>query len=627
MRSSKQYYDNYNMPSVEIIYSTKTLRKYLKQLPIDRKREGKYLILDEVNQEAARLLEEKGFKQVIMSQYDTNFENRFLREYIDLIGGIDEDLNNTKWWATNMASKNRFTSRLHALLWEFLIAIDIIKKGDYENLVIFSPAWGIEDSLNRATKDISLQIIITLEDYIRRWIRFGLRLGYRILSVIYSAAATFIKIYYARFMLGVIINTKQLFVERSYVIKTFIYNNSFSADGGYVDAFFGALPEYLKKRKEKVLIYANILGSYPVCIKKIKKCKSQIIFPIEIFLSSSDILIALIKVLFYRIKIQKDLLFFGFDISGIVNNELMCRFNDISFYQFLHYYSTKRLVNAIPVKTFLLTYENNPWEKMCIMAIKKYSKSTKILGYQHAAFPKASANMFISAAEQKSSPLPDKVITIGMIPKQIMERYGSYKSGFIEPACGLRFKDINITFMRKRMKTGNILVALEGTLSEALSMTRYVLGQLKDNVKYTVTLRPHPSLPIRLFQNKIKYDLSNISNFRISKGVSLKQDIESNDIVIYFGSTVALESLRKYKPVIHISLNKKSFLSYDPLFECSCLKSVVSEQDSLIDKIEKLYNMNDQESYNEKQKAISYLNHYFYPVNEEAFQKFLHNGN
>jgi len=611
------------MPSVAVIYSTKTLRKYLKQLPIDRDVERKYLILDEVNQKAARALEEKGFKRVIISQYDNNFKDRFLRKYIDLIGSIGEDLNNTKWWATNMASKNRFTSRLPALLWEFLVTVDTIKKGDYENLVIFRPAWVIENSLNRAINDISLQIIITLEDYIRRWIRFGLRLGYRIISVIYSATGTFIKIYYARFMLGGKINSKQLFVDRCYVIKTFIYNNSFIADGGYLDAFFGTLPEYLKKRMEKVVIYANILGSYPVCIKKIKKYKSQTILPLEIFLSPTDILVALIKVLFYRIKIEKALLFFGFDISGIVNNELICRFNDISFYQFLHYYSTIRLVNVMPVKTILMTYENNPWEKMCIMAVKKYSKNTKILGYQHAAISKTSANMFISTAERKSSPLPDKVFTIGMIPKQIMELYGSYKSGFIEPACGLRFKDINSTFMRKRMKTGNILVALEGTLSEALNMTSYVLGQLKDNVKYSVTLRPHPSLPIRLFQNKIKYDLSNSLNFRISNGISLKQDIESNDIVIYFGSTVAFESLSKGKPVIHISLNKKSFLSYDPLFECSYLKAVVSEQDSLIDKIEKLYNMNDQEFYSEKQKARLYLNHYFYPVNEEALQKFL----
>ncbi len=613
------------MSSVAVIYSIKTLRKYLKQLPINGERDCKYLILDASNQEAATALEEKGFKRVITSQHDNNFEDRFLREYIDLIGGIGKDLNNTKWWATNMASKNRFASRLPALLWEFLVTVDTIKKEDYANLVIFSPAWVIENSLNRAIKDIPLRIIITLEDYIRRWIRFGLRLGYRILSVIYRAAATFIKIYYARFVLGAISNNKELFIDRWYVIKTFIYNNSFIADGGYLDAFFGTLPEYLKKRKEKVLIYANILGNYPACIKKIKKCKSQIIFPLEIFLSLTDILAALIKVLFYRIKMTKDVLFFGYDISGMVNNELAHTFNDISFYQFLHYYSTKKLINTIPVKTVLLTYENNPWEKMCIMAIKKYSENTKILGYQHAAFPKASANMFTSAAEEKSSPLPDKVFTIGMIPKQIMERYGSYGSDFIEPACGLRFKDINSAFMRKRMKTGNILVALEGTLSETVSMANYVLGQLKDNVKYRVTFRPHPSLPSELFQNRLEYDLADSSHFRISKGVSLKQDIESADIVIYFGSTVALESLNRGKPVIHISLNKKSFLSYDPLFECNYLKTVVSERDSLIDKIEELYNMNDQEFYNEKQKARSYLNCYFYPITEEGLQKFLYN--
>ena len=611
------------MSSVAVIYSNKTLRKYLKQLPINGKGDCKYLLLDETNQEAARVLEEKGFKQVIASQYDSNFEDRFLREYIDLIGSIGKDLNNAKWWATNMASKNRFTSKFPLLLWEFLVTIDTIKKEDYENLVIFSPSWVIENSLNRAIKDIPLQIIVTLEDYTRRWIRFGLRLGYRILSVIYSAASTFIKIYYARFVLRTRLDSELVSVSPWYVIKTFVYNSSFSDNGCYLDAFFGTLPEYLKKRKEKVLIYANILGTYTLCIKKIKKCKSQIIFPLEIFLSPTDILVALVKVLFYRIEIEKELLFFGFNISKIVNNELICTFNDIPFYQFLHYYSTKRLVNAIPVKTTLLTYENNPWERMCIMAIKKYSKNTKILGYQHAAFPKASANMFTSVAEQESSPLPDKVFTIGEIPKQIMERYGSYGRGFIEPACGLRFKDINGTFMSKRMKTGNILVALEGTLSETVGMANYVLGQLKDNVKYRVTFRPHPALPLQLFKNRLKYDLTNSQHFRVSNGASLEQDIESADIVLYFGSTVALESLNKGKPVMHISLQRKSFLSYDPLFECDYLKAVVSERDSLLGKVEGLYNMDDQDFYQEQQKVKSYLNYYFYSVTDDAMQKFL----
>ena len=85
-----------------------------------------------------------------------------------------------------------------------------------------------------------------------------------------------------------------------------------------------------------------------------------------------------------------------------------------------------------------------------MMAIRKYSTATTIIGYQHAVIPQASANMFISQYEKNIIPMPDHILTVGKIPKEIMEKYGTYKSGVIEPSCGLRFKYLSHTPTSKR---------------------------------------------------------------------------------------------------------------------------------------------------------------------------------
>ncbi|MFH1515761.1 MAG: hypothetical protein ABIG42_09920, partial [bacterium] len=367
----------------------------------------------------------------------------------------------------------------------------------------------------------------------------------------------------------------------------------------------------------------NILGNYKLCIDKISRCTSHVILPIEVFLSYADILRALVQVLFCKIRIRKETLFLGCDVSDIVKNELLRTYYGISFYQFLHYWSTMKLLQTLSVETFLLTYENNPWEKMCMMAVREYSPKTKIIGYQHTVVPQASANMFVSKIEKDVIPMPDRILTVGEAPKEIMERYGSYENGKIEASCGLRFEYLFETSKSERKKSGNILVVLEG-IFEVYKMVNYVLKELKNCVQYQVVIRAHPVLPLSSFANKLTYRIDDITNFNVSHNALLKDDIERADIIIYWGTTVALEALSMGKPVIHYEMD--SVLSYDPLFECNHLKWVVSEKDSLMSIIDEIYSFSDEQFAREPRDAKAYLNRYFFPVTEEGFNKFLVEG-
>ncbi|MCK5346568.1 MAG: hypothetical protein KAR20_24330, partial [Candidatus Heimdallarchaeota archaeon] len=264
-------------------------------------------------------------------------------------------------------------------------------------------------------------------------------------------------------------------------------------------------------------------------------------------------------------------------------------------------------------------YENVPWEKVCTIAWREKSPDTKIVGYQHTVVPQASLNLFTNS-RAKNFPMPDKIIASGNIPKQIMEKYGEYEEGFIETACALRYEHISGFERRPRQQTGRLLVALEGVL-KANQMIQYVLDQLAGDENFQVTIRTHPVLPWKHYSRRFGHRISAVSNFEISADKDLKSDIEASDAVIYWGSTVSLESLSMGVPVIHYSTG--SMLSYDPLFECPYLKWNVSERVQLRDVMNDIYTFDINDFTTFQQKAGDYISNHFHPVSNEKLHKFI----
>jgi hypothetical protein len=606
------------MLNVAIIQGTTKLQEYLKKLPVFVGDKKGYLLLGASNHGDRQLLEKRSFSEIILPYFRGNLGDQFLQEYVDLIGIVGKEHNSRKWWATDIASKNRFTSKLPCLLRELLVAVEAMQNEDYNYLIILNPSWVILNSLKKVLKEKNLRFVC-LENHYSKWKELGFGWCRIIFLALYNTLLILGRKYWVQEKLKDIIKENLFRDKPYYVIKTFIYDHSFSETGAYRDAFFGSLPDYLKDKRQ-VLIYANLLGNYKLCTRKISECSSHVILPIETFLSSKDILSALFQFLFSKIRIGREALFFGYDVSDIINKELFRTYNGIDFYQFLHYWSAKKLIKTLPVETFLLTYENNPWEKMCMMAIREYSPNTTIIGYQHTVVPQASANMFISENEKDVMPIPDRILTVGEVPKEIMERYGNYEKGRIETACGLRFEYLFHVLTSERKGAGHVLVVLEG-IFEVYKMVNYVLRELEGNKQYQVRIRTHPVLALADFQHKLTHRLNDLPHFNLSKNAPLKDDIDWADIVIYWGSTVALEALSMGKPVIHYEMD--SILSYDPLFECTHLKWALSEKEPLVPTIEEIYSLSSDRFNEGQRKAKEYLSRYFFPVSEEGLNKFL----
>ena len=325
----------------------------------------------------------------------------------------------------------------------------------------------------------------------------------------------------------------------------------------------------------------------------------------------------MLKYLFWRINIDK-LYFNDIEVSNIIREEI--KRTRFYFNQYLLFDSIKHFVKYFKVEKFIYTYENIPWERMSILSLRQFSPDTTIIGYQHAIVPQADTGVLMSSDEIRNGPLPDKILTVGEVTRDIICSYGDYKEGMVEAACALRYEYLFDQAPMERKKFGNILLVLEGS-TEVYKMVNYVIGQLWESHFYHLTIRTHPILPFDAIKHLINYNLKESDRITISENAILLDDLKMTDIVIYWGSTAALEAIILGIPLIRYRMG--NFLSYDPLFECDYLKWECSDGDFLIDIIESIYQLSDEEFTRNSQKAKKYLDRYFYPVTDSNLQKFV----
>ena len=506
----------------------------------------------------------------------------FLKDYINCIADAGRQLHSREWWATDIASKNRFTSRLVRLLTDEVRADD--------------PFVGI----------ITIRI-------------------YQAGRIVLSAMCT----YWHHLQAKWVFRKKTAALLRGtgnprYVIKTFVFEHSFAPDGTYRDTFFGRLPQRLKAYGRSVLVYAVILGDRKKCLRLMVNCPDTDIIPAELFCSGWKVLADALHLLFFRFRPLGSVLFHGKNVASLISGELSRTLNDIPPFQFFHYRLVAALVKKIRIETFLQTGENNPWERMCILALRKYAPSVRILSYQHATVPQASANMFAGSGEAKGAPLPDRLLTTGAEPKRIIEKYGEFPEDFVTASCGWRYEYLEgseLSNVRIEKASRRILLALDGNL-EGYRMLEYVLRELAGHSEYVLKARTHPVLPFDKICRRLSPSLPGLEDVELSTERDLKKDLWGVDAVIYWGSTVGLEALKLGLPVIHFDMGTK--LSYDPLFAFDCkIKRTVTENESLIEILKSIFSLEERQFLEAQNTARKYLDAYFSPVSEDNFKLFL----
>jgi len=553
---------------------------------------------------------------IIFSVADFVDDNRkaFLEDYRDLMGTLGEHMDGREWWATNIASKNRFNTAIPKILWQAEAVVSFISKcrGD---LVVFGAAESLFELVSRTC-------IAQGKSY------FGPRSVAKTRLLCERFLAATVSINKALHLMHRLALVKICFSRNNkveggptIVLKSFFYESTIGEDCLFHDPIFGRLPEYLAEEKNLV-IAVHIDGKFRICLNKMRLQKIYDIVPVEYWLSPRAIIRGIWVVLLSRLdlRVPDGLIYRGINIAGVLKQELFRRCNDIRLEHYSFYDLMEGCIAAEgQVTHYIQTYENNPWEKMAILAVRRLSPSTKISAFQHAVVHQAAVNLFNSVKEARLMPLPDWVVCSGKEPAEIIRAHCAAPHPMLIVGGAIRYEQLQGFKKKTRGAIRRILVAAEG-VSAVVPMLRYVLEQMGGHTKYQLTFRFHPALPYEKFNREYGFSLDNSANSVVSAQV-LQADLEDHDLCIYWGSTVAIEALYVGMPLIHFDLEEE--LSVDPLFRCKYLKKIATKKSSLIELIYDMEKLRTREYEHEVTSGRQYARNYFASVTDRSYEIFL----
>jgi len=541
----------------------------------------------------------------------------FIRDYTHLIATLNAKYKDQLlWWATDLSSKNGYFCSLPDLILELLEIEKVLKAYPDQPLWIVSPSIGIYKSLHKLCGQYGRKLIWPAASFQEPWERIkAWQMG--LLRLLMRSMRFYLRSIQSRLALHRYAKVRLSKEKEFYVVKTFSYDSSWDKEGHYTDSYFGRLPRFLVQEQPVVILSYHWQGLTQF-LQRIQREKDLVMLPVEFFLKTGDFIRAIWEVSTFRISVDKSVDFRGMDIADTIRFELRSM-NGIQVFQLLHHDATCRLLKDIKVKTWTMTFENNPWERMCMLALRRYSPATKILGYQHSVVPEAALNMFVHPSEKNIVPLPDKILTTGDVPKDILQHYGDYGRVPLVSACALRYEYLSqLKPAHQAMGCHRLLAVLDG-VEQTHVMLKYLLS-CTPHPSYRLRIRCHPALPWEVLAQKFHVDMSTHPQIEVSKA-PLGDDFAWADAVMYWQSTVVLEAVGLGKPVINFKPG--DVLSYDPLFQIKAFKWIVTPETSLIDTIN-IINQMDQSLYSrEFEAAIHFLQRYFHPVSPETLRLFV----
>ena len=564
------------------------------------------------------LVKKGSVEALAFAPYTEDERTSFVRDYTEFIASLNARYKEKfLWWATDISSKNGYFCFLPDLIQELLAIERGLEKCKDKPLVIIAPSVSIEGALQKLMVKYGRKLSWPGCTGKRIW-QCTIGAGGSVLRLLIRALRFYIRSLTARVILRQYAAQLLSMHKEFYVVKTFSYPSSWDSNGNYADTYFGRLPRILSNGQH-VLILTYHWQGYQAFIKRVSLESQLNILPVEFFFKASDVLRAVLRILAFRLPVAKEVYFRDLDITDVLHFELVRTMNGIQVFQLLHYDAIRSMLKVLHAGTFLFTFENNPWERMCILACRHHSPATKLIGYQHSVVPEAALNMFIHPLEKNIVPLPHRILTTGEIPKEIIQYYGDYSLVPVMSACALRYEYLSQMKLRPRQKSrGRILLVLDG-VNQTQQMLKFVIEQLGGNSQYTLRIRCHPALPWNLLSHKFHVDLSRYSNIEISQE-NLQEDLYWSDMIIYWQTAVVLEAMSLGKPAINFKTN--DILSYDPLFQSNALKWTVTENSRLLETIAAVEDM-DESTYQEQCAcAKAYIQRYFYPVVPESLTFF-----
>ncbi|MFH1968587.1 MAG: hypothetical protein ABIJ84_04320 [bacterium] len=571
-----------------------------------------FKLTEETNRIKIYLDEKSNLKEIKTKDIYKSFKD----DFVDLISSINQNNYSLFWWALNFTNKNPITTDLCNKIFNYLVITRLLKNKN--NIIVITDDLNLCKQTSDYIKSQSIELINAIS------VNFNLKAFIKkVLPVVIIFA--YLRILILK-LVSIRINKaiKLKPEEKTNVLMTLINHQSFSKNGEYRDAYFGDFPKYLKKKNIPFIILGEVLfPPYTSVLKKaVHNKEGYLIVSKEYFLSIKDLTLSLFKSIarFIKpIKINGPAKINEVDLSYFVAKAIKEDYVSTKFFtNTSFYYCMKRISRLLNIDRFYYPFENRAFEKMSIQAIREFSPGTKIIGYQHASISQRHTNFFLRSDEYKITPIPDLIITMGEISRDIMKNKGNFPENLLRTGCALRQRSFSNERKDKKNKISNLFVALATNIDEYVKVIRFLDEALRNNNSYNIWIRPHP-----VFSLEEALKISGRPRFKFYK--ANKEPLEDcykwADLVLYVHSTLALEALTFGVPVINIVT--ADCLDPDPLFDFTDLRWSVDNPKKLAETISTIDSIPKDEFKLRQQKAKEYMKKYISPVNESNLKAFI----
>lgn len=482
------------------------------------------------------------------------------------------------WWATDLASRNRFESPLPPLLNEYAGAVQAMEvaASHGQHLLLHKLSHPVACQVQEAAPLLGWRLEGAHAGKSRDW-NAELK-TWRLLAADFLTCVR-------RMQLRSPKRLRQVLAKKdtpTTLIKTFAYSSSLRPDGFY-DPFFGDLPEHLKAALpsgSRVVSMLLALGDLERKPEALPTGDEGDLLTLEDMLRFWDIPLAALTISLNRLLrpflTPPDLTFLGMPASTLVRQCLRGGGWRIRLFQLLHRTAARRAGKLMRLERCLLTYEGNPWERMFLAGLRQSRPNIRCVGYQHAVVPPAALGIAVTETEARTTPLPDLLLTTGPTPQRLLHAMCAIPAERIRAACALRQSFPPSAPLPPGPFT--VLVAFEGVTPSA-ELLRYVARQSPLCPARRFILRAHPALPLPQLRALAQVPGPLPPNVTESANPPLEHEIAACHAVLYWGTTVALEALGAGRAAVHLDLGQMP--SCDPIVDFVGLRRSVTPQSAL----------------------------------------------
>jgi hypothetical protein len=493
--------------------------------------------------------------------------------FLNWIGTVGERQNNIIWWATNTAYKSAYVSDIFLnycslMLIRKWINQDIVKR----RIIVVENPWLLKSCLLNFKNDKYVYIVRNYRFFIKNLIKqYAFALIRVILFLTRSLNRWFINKFYSLKYRKLISNKLKNKID--VLICTWIEDRSFKGkENGFSDPYLGNLRDYYVKKGLKVFFLNTPFMSLHV-LKKVYQCGE--IIPSLYFLRLSDIVKSFFKILFFRWRREIPTAS-GFNVTPLIEYEMLIEKGRLPYIILTYLIWLKLFKNTkLSFNAIIFPFENQPWDKMMVLAKRQQQAKWRLIGYQHTTIPQLDLKYFLGQGERDFSPQPDYIVSNGKYWESILKDAGftcPIKNGgslrYTLSSSPVKARITSIPEGRKK----NVLVLLSTSLAYSLDLIHYLLRSSNGDKRFL--LRPHPDTPEAVI---LKYIKEFPNNFTFVGG-SMSDSIKQVGSAIHIGTTAAIECMMEGIPVYKYIPER---IDMDPLLAMNLKQGTITDGDGL----------------------------------------------